>query len=101
MSQQAHPKYGWMTIQYARLNERALVIGWSCDYGFGQLTMAQNFTRSTNDALPMNDPNYWVYTHAPGVYLDTEAMGAEFVAEVMKAFFWTQERGESIPESIE
>ncbi len=100
MNQQPHPTYGAIKIEYASLSEWACVLGWSCRIGFGELAIRQNFTRSTNPELPAGHANYWVFTPAPGVYLDTEAMGAEFAGEVMKAFYRAQENGEHIPESI-
>ena len=97
--QQPHPRYGLIAITSASLYPQALVINWTATkWGCGQLTVQQNFLRTTNEALPMNEPGYWVFTPQPGVHLDTEAMGPEFVGEVMKAFYWAQERSEFIPE---
>lgn len=95
-------RYGLITVTYARLSPSALVIGWSCAKlgGFGELTVRQNFTRHYNADVGINDQGLWVFTPAPGVHLDTEAMGPEFVGEVMKAFYWAQEQGVSIPEEI-
>jgi hypothetical protein len=92
-------RYGWVTITYARLNANGLTIGWSCRYGFGELSFRQNFQAEPVEGIPTGAPGSYTYTPLPGFYMDTEAMGAQFVGEVMKAYFWACERGDTIPES--
>lgn len=101
LGQQAHPRYGMMRIQYARISGHALVIGWACRWGFGQLVVAQNYTAERNEGVHICDPGAYTFTPAPGIHMDTEAMGANFAGEVIKALFWAQERGEEIPEHVE
>lgn len=96
--QQPHPEYGMIEIRYAYLNANGLSIGWKCDYGFGVLAIRQNQALSRNETVAPNEPGYWVFTPEPGLHLDTECMGPEFVGEVMKAFYWAGERGQVIPD---
>ena len=97
--QQKHHRYGWITIEYACLTGSELVIGWSCAYGYGQLSVRQNYTAIRNEGVSIIEPNAYTFTPQPGIHLDTEAMGPEFVGEVMKALYWAGERGEVIPEN--
>ena len=98
--QQPHHRYGMMRIEYARLNPHALTIGWSCNIGFGQFSVGCNYTATRNEGIGIGEPNAYTFTPAPGLNMDAECMGPEFVGEVMKALFWALERGEVIPEAI-
>lgn len=104
--EQPHHRYGKITINYVDMfvgtgGRPCINIGWLCKLGFGVLGFAQKAEVICDESLgldPHGGRRYRIEAR-PGMEIDTEYMGAEFVGEVMKALAWAQERGDEIPES--
>lgn len=100
-AQQEHARYGYMRINYAQIGPYGLTLGWSCALGFGELSLGCNWSSTRNEGIGYNEPGAFTHTLEPGIHLDTEYMGPNFAAEVMRAVYWSQERGETIPKKDE